>query len=42
MATLKEASALKHRTQVVQSMVPKEHKELWQGLEKGLYNFACY
>ncbi|GIY47438.1 autophagy protein 5 [Caerostris extrusa] len=34
MSTVKEASALKHRTQLVQSMLPKEHKELWQGFEK--------
>lgn len=32
MATVKEASALKHRTQLVQSMHPKDHKELWQGI----------
>lgn len=38
MATVKEASALKHKTQVVQSMVPKEHKELWQGLEKDKFD----
>ncbi|XP_054714207.1 autophagy protein 5-like [Uloborus diversus] len=38
MATVKEASALKHRTQVVQSMVPKEHKELWHGLEKDKFD----
>ncbi|XP_015925539.1 autophagy protein 5 isoform X2 [Parasteatoda tepidariorum] len=38
MSTVKEASSLKHKAQVVQSMLPKEHKELWQGFEKDKFD----
>ncbi|KAG8182079.1 hypothetical protein JTE90_008614 [Oedothorax gibbosus] len=38
MSVVKEASVLKHRTQLVQSMHPKEHKDLWQGFEKDKFD----
>ncbi|KAL5010532.1 hypothetical protein ScPMuIL_012837 [Solemya velum] len=33
MSTLKEADALKHRSQIVNSMQRKDHKQLWIGLQ---------
>lgn len=35
MSTIKEADALKHRSQVISIMQEKEHNQLWLGLQNG-------
>nr|KAG5711007.1 hypothetical protein BaRGS_013741 [Batillaria attramentaria] len=35
MATVKEADALKHRSQVINGMQKKDHKQLWTGFQNG-------
>jgi autophagy-related protein 5 len=35
MGTVKEADALKHRGQIINSMQKKDHKQLWTGLQSG-------
>lgn len=38
MASIKEADALKHKSQVINEMQKKDHKQLWMGLQNGKYN----
>jgi len=38
MSVIKEADALKHKGQVINSMQEKDHSQLWQGFQNG----ACY
>lgn len=38
MACIKEADALKHKSQVINEMQKKDHKQLWMGLQNGKYN----
>lgn len=38
MATVKEADALKHRSQVISSMQKKDHLQLWQGLQNDKFD----
>ncbi|KAK4823339.1 hypothetical protein QYF61_001616 [Mycteria americana] len=38
MACIKEADALKHKSQVINEMQKKDHKQLWMGLQNGNYN----
>lgn len=35
MSSIKEADALKHKSQVVNDMQKKDHKQLWMGLQNG-------
>lgn len=35
MACIKEADALKHKSQVINEMQKKDHKQLWMGLQNG-------
>ena len=35
MGTVKEADALKHRSQVINGMQKKDHKQLWTGVQNG-------
>lgn len=35
MATVKEADVLKHRSQVINGMQKKDHKQLWTGFQNG-------
>lgn len=35
MSCIKEADALKHKSQVVNDMQKKDHKQLWMGLQNG-------
>uniref|UniRef100_A0A673L3U9 Autophagy protein 5 n=1 Tax=Sinocyclocheilus rhinocerous TaxID=307959 RepID=A0A673L3U9_9TELE len=40
MSCIKEADALKHKSQVINDMQKKDHKQLWMGLQNGKnYNF---
>ena len=36
MSMVKEADALKHRGQVINSMQKKDHRQLWMGLLNGM------
>lgn len=38
MATIKEADALKHRSQVISGMQKKDHIQLWQGLQNDKFD----
>lgn len=38
MASIKEADALKHKSQVINEMQKKDHKQLWMGLQNGKYS----
>uniref|UniRef100_A0A2I2YJ88 APG5-like n=1 Tax=Gorilla gorilla gorilla TaxID=9595 RepID=A0A2I2YJ88_GORGO len=38
MSCMKEADALKHKSQVINEMQKKDHKQLWMGLQNGKYN----
>ena len=40
MGTIKEADALKHRGQVINSMQKKDHKQLWNGIQNGMTTFS--
>ena len=33
-----EADALKHKSQVINEMQKKDHKQLWMGLQNGKYS----
>lgn len=35
MSSIKEADALKHKSQVINDMQKKDHKQLWMGLQNG-------
>lgn len=35
MSCVKEADALKHKSQVINEMQKKDHKQLWMGLQNG-------
>lgn len=35
MSCIKEADALKHKSQVINDMQKKDHKQLWMGLQNG-------
>ena len=35
MGTVKEADALKHRSQIINGMQKKDHKQLWTGVQNG-------
>lgn len=35
MSTVKEADAFKHKSQVINDMQKKDHKQLWMGLQNG-------
>lgn len=35
MSCMKEADALKHKSQVINEMQKKDHKQLWMGLQNG-------
>lgn len=37
MSCVKEADALKHKSQVINEMQRKDHKQLWMGLQNGKY-----
>lgn len=37
MSCMKEADALKHKSQVINEMQKKDHKQLWMGLQNGNY-----
>lgn len=39
MSSIKEADALKHKSQVVNDMQKKDHKQLWMGLQNGTTEF---
>ena len=39
MSSIKEADALKHKSQVVNDMQKKDHKQLWMGLQNGETRF---
>lgn len=38
MSCMKEADALKHKSQVINEMQKKDHKQLWMGLQNGNYS----
>lgn len=38
MSTLKEADALKHKGQVMNTMQKRDHNQLWLGLQNGKLN----
>ncbi|RWS24996.1 autophagy protein 5-like protein [Leptotrombidium deliense] len=38
MSTIKEADALKHRSQVINSMLEKDHNQLWLGLQNNRFD----
>lgn len=38
MSCVKEADALKHKSQVINEMQKKDHKQLWMGLQNGKYS----
>ena len=35
MGTVKEADAMKHRSQIINGMQKKDHKQLWTGVQNG-------
>ena len=37
MSSLKEADVLKHKGQVINNMQERDHKQLWTGLQNGMY-----
>lgn len=42
MSVLKEADALKHKGQVINSMQEKDHNQLWLGFQNGnFYQYLC-
>uniref|UniRef100_UPI00301004E6 autophagy protein 5 isoform 8 n=1 Tax=Mus musculus TaxID=10090 RepID=UPI00301004E6 len=40
MSCMKEADALKHKSQVINEMQKKDHKQLWMGLQNDLTSFG--
>uniref|UniRef100_A0A2K5WW25 APG5-like n=1 Tax=Macaca fascicularis TaxID=9541 RepID=A0A2K5WW25_MACFA len=41
MSCMKEADALKHKSQVINEMQKKDHKQLWMGLQNGNIKVKC-